>query len=221
MIAASRSSAGSPEFGSHFDDMSTTPSSSSTSVPSAPADSAPARPAAPAAPAPAAPAPASASAPWPSPSATGPATAASARSSNPAAPCACTWRLAPPGCGVRVVVTTPDGGSTPGRLIAVMLAPGATTAAARPMSASTLGTTCACTCQAWRPSGSATCAPGIAPSLDPPPMVTFGHSRLRSKRVPGTGAYPRSAGMAAAGAAEAGPKIMSTTAPMSMGWPWT
>ena len=88
-----------------------------------------------------------------------------------------------------VVVTAPEAGSRPGRLTAVNVAPSTTDAAAAVISASTLGTTSARTCQAWRPSGSATCAPGIRPSPEPPPAVTVGHRVRRFHSVPGTSAY--------------------------------
>ena len=100
-----------------------------------------------------------------------------------------TCRDAPPGCGVRVVVTDPEAGRTPGRSTAVRVAPSITAAAAADISASTLGTTSARTCHAWRPSGSATYDPGMRPSPDPPPAVTLGHRVRRFHAVPGTGAY--------------------------------
>ncbi len=88
-----------------------------------------------------------------------------------------------------VVVTVPAAGSTPGRSTAVRVAPASTDAAAAVIRASTLGTTSARTCQAWRPSGSATWEPGMRPSPDPPPAVTVGHRVRRFHAVPGTGAY--------------------------------
>ena len=102
-----------------------------------------------------------------------------------------TWTCtdAPPGCGVRVVVTDPEAGRTPGRSTAMRVAPSTTAAAAADISASTLGTTSARTCHAWRPSGSATYDPGMRPSPDPPPAVTLGHRVRRFHAVPGTGAY--------------------------------
>src|SRR5690606_29592144 len=114
-------------------------------------------------------------------------TTASNSNRNPAPSRACTCTDAPPGCGVRVVVSVPEAGGA----LCAMVAPSETSlstwAAEACTSAASSVTAPACTSHTCLPSGSATCEPGTRP-LPPVDMVALGQYSLRTNAVRGMSA---------------------------------